>query len=461
MTKDDRVAFSLKIVSADAEAKGLDAAKASLLVQQAGIQKLDTANKNLFDPVNSLASAYQAELATLDGVIRSTTSEQDIVDAANKKIQNHFFPNDTSISVPDLSPFHNVWPRVQPFALSYSIGKNYVQVFPGSTTKESDKISVVTALISSASSFSDIQKTSGQKVSTVGGSCSLPSYTTQATCEAATPTPGVWTPGVATIVSYPEVQTLATALAAAVNDLKAFLLAELALIPSDPNNTAQNQAAKDDINNNILSALNAWLGYLDIKNVPNTVTASQFPTYDPSLLAPTKLHSAELSALSAALAARSTFQSIRISQLATVLGTISQDVNTGEIISKSGLYGKRYGFMLLRLNALGGSLTQLAGLMVASGAQNSIKQNTLATKATYMSILPTTLLKANASSTNIVHVVDASFLAVGNIVFVYAEGQEELTRGISAISGDMLTLSDVVPIKYTTSTKARIYKELN
>ena len=460
MIKDDRVAFSLKIVSADAEVKGLEVAKVALVKQQSIIQKLDTANKNLFDPSNALVNAYQAELAVLTGVVCSITLEQDILDAAAKKIQNHYFPNDLSTVVPSLTSLRNVWPRVQPFALTYAIGKNYVEVYPGSTQKESDLITSILTLISSASAFTDIEKTSGQKVASAGGTCSILTYTTQSTCEAATPTPGVWTPGIATIVTYPEVQTLANNLTSAVNALKSFLTSEALLIPIDLTQQTYNDAARNNINNVILPALNTWLAYLDTMNVPGTTSAIQFPTYDSNLLAPTKLHSAQLAALQAALNSRSTFQSTRINQIAAVLGNITQDINTGEIASKSGLYGKRYGFLLLRLNALGGSLTQLNSLQIASGAQDSIKANTIATKATYFGILPTSLFKANASGSTIIHVVDPSFLTVGDQVFIYAETQEELIRGVKAISGDMVTLSDSVPAKYTTSIKTRIYKDL-
>lgn len=458
MTTDDRTAFSLKIVSADAEAAGLDAAKASLLTQQATIQKLDTANKNLFDPSNVLVNAYQGELAQLSGIVYSTIVEQDILDAAAKKIRNHFFPNDTTAVVPSLSTLNNVWPRVQPFALTYGIGKDYVEVYPGSTPTEASVISPITALISSASAFLDIENTSGQHVVT-SGSCSLPSFTTESTCVLGG---GVWTAGPSSIVTYPDVVTLKSNLVTAVNALKTFLTAEVALIPTtDTANQAQNQAAIDNINNVIIAALNAWLAQPDFNPVPGSVSPAQFPTYDASLLAPTKLHSSQLATLQAALNTRLSFVTTRISQIGTVLGTIVQDINTGNITSQTGLYGKRYGFLLLRLNALGGSLTQLNSLQTASSAQDSIKANTLATKATYQSILPTTSLKSNASNSSMIHLMDTSFIAIGDTVYVYAEGQTELLRGVKAISGDLVTLNDVVPAKYTTAIKARLYKDLS
>lgn len=458
MTKDDRTAFSLKIVSADAEAAGLDAAKASLLTQQATIQKLDTANKNLFDPSNALANAYQGELAQLSGIVRSTIVEQDILDAAAKKIRNHFFPNDTTAVVPSLSGLNNVWPRVQPFALTYGIGKNYVEVYPGTTATEASVISPITTLITSAGAFLDIENTSGEHVAT-SGTCSLPGFTDQATCVLNS---GIWTAGPSSIVTYPAVVTLKTNLITAVNALKTFLTAEVALIPTtDTANQAQNQAAINNINSVILAALNAWLAQPDFNPVPGSVSPTQFPTYDPNLLAPTKLHSSQLATLQAALNARLAFITTRISQIGTVLGNIVQDVSTGNITSQTGIYGKRYGFLLLRLNALGGSLTQLNSLQTASGAQDSIKVNTLATKATYQTILPTSSLKSNASNSAMIHLIDTSFIAVGDTVYVYAEGQDELLRGVKAIAGDLVTLNDVIPAKYTTSIKARLYKDLS
>jgi hypothetical protein len=460
LSKDDRVAFSLKIVSAAAEVAGLDAAKAALGVQIAVIQKLDTANKNLFDPTNALVTAYQGELSALTGVAYTTIVEQDIQDAASKKLQNHFFPNDTTATVPSLSGLHNVWPRVQPFALTYSIGKNYSEG-NGTTSKEADLIGAINTLITAAGTHLDIENTSGQHVDPGTGTCSLSGYATEAACLAATPTPGVWTPGTATIVDFMDVITLKTNLMTAVSNLKSFLQTEVALIPTDPNQQANNTAAINNINNVIIPALDAWTALPAFNPVPNTVTAATFPTYNAALLAPTKLYSGNLSTLQTALNTRSTFVSTRVTQLQSVLGTIVQDVNTGNITSQTGLYGKRYGYMLLRLNALGGSLTQLAGLSVASGAQDSIKANTIATKATYFGIVPTSLLQASASGSNQIQVVDTTFLSPGDIVYIYAENQDELVRGIKSISGQLVTLSDVVPGKYTTSTKARIYKDLS
>jgi hypothetical protein len=460
MTQEDRIAFSLKIVGADAEAKGLDSAKATLQGEIAKVQKLDTANKNLFDPVNALINGYQSELEKLNGIQRTTITEQMILDSGAKKIQNAFFPNDTSVTVPSLSAFKNVWPQVKPFALTFAIGKNYTEGFAGTVTKESDLIQNCLTLISSASANTDIENTSGQTCG-ASGTCSIPIHTTQTAC---TTNGGIWTPGPDQIITFTAVHTLKTNLVNAVNALFSFLTTEgSSVVTNDPDSAkqAENNAALSNINTIIKPLLTAWLAYPDFQTVPPAITTcSAFFAYNPSLLAPTKLHSTELTALQNALNTRLTFLTTRTSQITTNLGGITQDLNTGDLTSSTGLYGKRYGFLLLRLNAFGGSLTQLIGLQTATGAQDGIKANVLDTKATYNAILPTTPLKANANGSAIIHVIDPTLYSVGDTVYVYAENQEELKRAIKAISGNMVTLNDVVPGKYRTSEKARMYKDL-
>lgn len=464
MTQDDRIAFSLKIVSADAEAASLDAAKASLQAEIEKSQKLDTANKNLFDPPNALSNRYQLELQKLDGIVRTTITESDILDAGAKKVQNHFFPNDLSVTVPSLSGSHNVWTKVKPFALTYANGKNYTEGYPGSTTKEGDLINSILSLISSSSSYMNIELTSGQHCSATTGSCSLPLYVTQSTCEAATPTPGVWTPGPDAITTFPAVQTLKTNMVSAVNTLISFIDAEIAsIVNDDPDaaNQTMNNAAVNDLTNVIRPTLVAWLALTDFVAVPGGIaTCIAFYAYNPSLLGPTKLHSTELTQLQTALNTRASYVSTRTGQLnGPILGVVNQDLDTGETTG-SGIYLKRYNFLTLRLNALGGSLTQLQGLQVASGAQTSIKANILATKAIYQSIVPTSMLKANASGNETINLVDPSFLSVGDTVYVYANNQEELKRAVKSITGGLVVLNDIVPAKYRTVDKARLYKDL-
>ena len=434
----DRIAFSGQIVGAAAQIKAIAQAQAQLQVAINQLQALDTANMNLFTPSNLLINSYQSELSDLDGNGRTVIVEQDIQDAANKKFQNHFFPNDTSTTVPSISSLHNVWPYVTPYALGFGIGKSYSEAYT-TVTKEGDDISAITTLIASTSVYTDQELTTGDALSS--GSCSLPQYTDQASCLAHS---GTWTPG--TLGPSSEIAAIKTNMVNAVNALKTFLTAEVALIPTnDPANQTNNQAAINNINNVTIPALNTWLAY---------------PDFESTGAGPSKLHSTQMGALSTALSNRTTFIATRITQLNAILGTITQDITNGNVTG-SGLYLTRFNYLVLRLNLLGGSLSQLAASKAASNAQTSISANVSSTAATYANILPTTLLAAAGNGTAAVSVVDASKYSVGDTVFVVADGQPELQRAIKSIAGLLITLNDVIPAKYTTDINVRLYKDLS
>lgn len=456
LSKEDRIAFSLNIVTAPEKLKAFEMSQAQTQAEIDKLTKLDAANKNLFDPVNALVNAYQAESAKLDGVLRTAITEQDIQDSASRILQNHFFPNDTTVTVPSLAANHNVWIRIPAFAITYAIGKNYTEGY-GTTQKEGDILTNILSLISSASAYTDMNNTTGQQCGATG-SCSNPLYTTQATC---TLNGGTWTPGPDAITTYPAVQTLKTNLVTAVNDLKTFLLAEVAVIPTnDPVNQTENQAAINNINNVIIPALNTWLAYNDFNTAHGQTTCVGFNNYNSNLLAPTKLHSTQLAALQTAINNRSSFVTTRTAQVLGYLGTIVQDLSTGELTTQTGLYGKRYGFLALRLHALDGSLSKLKALLNGRDSQNSIKANITNTKNTYMSILPTSILKAPGNGTNSITLTDTSFLSPGDTVWVTADGQEELQRAVKSVSNDTVVLNDVIPAKFRPAEKARLYKDL-
>lgn len=436
LSKDDRLIFSLKQVSAADQIKSISAAQGLVQSQVAQVQQLDNANKNLFDPVNTRISSYQVEFGYIDGNSRTTISEQNILDAVNKKLKNSFFPNDTTTSVPSLSSFNNVWTKVVPFALNYGIGKNYSEAYTV-IPNENNLITTALGYITSSNSYTDIQNTTGQ-------SC----------------TPGVPTD---TIANDPAIQTLASNLIQSINDLKAVLLSEVSSIVTNDTNPviqSQNNAAINDINNIILPALNTWLGYVTFNTAHGQTTCTGFNGYNSNLLAPTKLHSTQKAALQSALLARQSFLSTRVSQLNSLLGTIVQDVNTGSITSSSGLYGQRYSFLVLRIDSVTGSLTQLNSFQSTINAQEQIKSTINQNKNTYFSILPTSIFAAPANGTNTINLTNASFLSVGDTVYIAAENQEELQRAVKNVSGNVVTLNDTVPSKYRPADKARLYKDL-
>jgi hypothetical protein len=437
LSQDDRIAFSSQVIGAAAQIKGLQGAQTQLQVQINKLQKLDDANKNLFDPVNALVTAYQQEMSDLDGNGRTSILEQDVQDAANKVLRNHFFPNDVNTVVPSLAAMSNIWPKTSPFALGFGIGKSYSEAYTV-VTKEPDLVSAVVTVIASTSPYTDFELTTG---TSTNGTCSLPSYTDEASCLAAMPTPGVWTSNSVAI------HTILTNMVAAVNTLKTFVVAEAAIIVTTDTsapNQSQNAAAVNNLNNVFIPALNTWLA---------------LPDFEGSGAGPSKMHSTQMNALHTALTNRSTFITTRIAQLNTTLGTVAQDVSTGDITSATGYYGKRYNYLSLRLNILGGSLSQLSSAKAATGAQTSIIANINSTASTYKSFLPTSGLKASGNNTNIIHVIDSSLFSVGDSVYVVADGQDELQRAVKAKSGDAITLNDIIPSKY--SSNIRIYKDLS
>ena len=437
----DRLAFSLQIVGAAGQIAGLTAAKAQLATAIAKAQSLDTANMNLFTPVNALVTSYQTEYGMLDGNLRTAISEQNIQDAANRILQNYFFPNDTNTTVPSLSASHNIWTKVKPYALNYAIGKSYGETY-GTTPKEPDSISAITTLIASTSVYTDLELTTGQSLSS--GTCSLPSYTDSASCTAHG---GTWTPG--SLGPDSTIHTILNNMKTAVNALKTFLTTEAAAIVTTDTaspNQSQNAAAVSNINTVIIPALNTWLAY---------------PDFESTGAGPSKMHSTQMGALSSALAARSTYITTRLSQLLAIVGTISQDLSTGELISSSGVYGKRYGYIVLRLNALGGSLSQLVSMKTSANAQDSIIASIKSTKATYLGIVPTSALGAPGNGTATISAADASMFSVGDTVYVAADNQPELQRAVKSINGNSIVLNDIVPAKYVPSSNARIYKDIS
>lgn len=453
----DRQTFSLKIVSADVDVQTYITAKAQLQAAVDALQAQDQGNANLYAPINDKVNLYQSEISMLDGNQREVITEQDIQDAAAVKIRNHFYPNDTSVTVPSLAGSQNVWTKAKPLAITYAIGKNYTETYTV-IQKENDLVNAALASISTAQAQIDVLNTSGLATSAGTGTCSIGSYTTQSTCTAGG---GTWTPGTPTLVTDTVTATLLANLKTTINALVAFLTAEAAVIVSNESDTtikAQNLAALNYINNTIKPALATWLAYPDF-NATN-INLSNYSTYNTNLNAPTKLHNIQLTALKNALTGRQTFSATRLAQLNVVLGGITQDLTTGDVSASTGLYGRRYNFLILRLDLLNGSLCKLSSMKQASGAQDSIISSIKNAKATYLSVLPTSLLAAPGNGTKLIQVVDASMFAVGDMIYVIAANQEELLRAVASVSGNAVTLNDVVPAKYRPQDQARIYKDI-
>jgi hypothetical protein len=457
LSQDDRIAFSKKIVETPFLIAAINRSKQSLEIEKAKAQKLDGGHKNLVDGRTTLINAYQLELTKLDGNTRSTLTESDQQDAANFVVGNHLYPNDPNNPPPSTAPM--VWTKTKPYARNKAVGKFYNEAYT-STTKEGDFISAVQAEITNIQgTYHIMEQVTGQNcVST--GSCSLPAYTTQPTCVG---NGGIWTPGSDLIATYPAMQTALSTLITKVNDLKTFLQGEAAVVclsDTDATRSAQNQAALNNINNVIIPAIDAWLAVTNFNTAHGQTTCVGFYAYNASLLAPTKLSTTIINTLLTALTTRTSFVSTRSSQLSGYLGSITQNLSTGDTTG-TGLYFERWSFVQLRLNLLGGSLITIKGFDRGQTAQEDQITNLNAAKATYELILKCSAFAAPATGTKYLNVKSSAGFSVGDSVFVMADDQQEIVRTIEAINGNRITFGQPIPANYRDSSFGRIYKDLS
>jgi hypothetical protein len=457
LSKEDRIAFSKKIVEAPYMVAAINKSKAAILVEKDRAQRLDDGHKNLVDAKTFYIDKFQLEFGLIDGNDRSILTESDIQASANFVLGNFFYPNDINNPAPSLAP--GIWTKTKPYARNKGVGKFFNEAY-GSVTGEVATIATIQAAVTSIQgSYTAIQRVSGQEC-VVTGTCSLPIYTTQATCLL---NGGIWTPGADLIQTNAALQAAVTSLVANVNSLKSILLAEASAIYTadpDPTRQAEATAALNDINNIIIPAIDTWLALADYNTAHGQTTCAGFNAYNPVSLGPTKLQAADIAALTTALGTRSTFNTTRQSQLGGYLGTMTQNLSTGDVTG-SGFYFQRWSFLQLRLNMLGGSLLALKGFERALTAQDEQIANVNAGKAAYELVLQCTGFAAPGNGTKYLHVKSSAGFSVGDNVFVTADDQEELIRTIDLIEGNRIRLGQPVPSNYRDQAFGRIYKDLS
>ena len=457
LSKDDRIAFSKKIVEAPFVTASINNSKAAISIEKDKAQKLDGGHKNLVDGKTFYIDKFQAEFAKIDSNDRSALLESDIQNSANFVVGNFFYPNDINNPPPSLAP--SIWTKTKPYARNKGVGKFYNEAY-GSIAGEVPTISSILAAISSIQgSYTAIQRVTGQECVETG-TCSNPFYTDQPSCLLGG---GIWTPGPDVVQTYTALHSAVTSLVSSVNSLKTILIAETTFIyTSDPDPTRQSQAvaALNDINNVIIPAIDAWLGLADYNTAHGQTTCVGFNGYNPVSLGPTKLQAADVSTLVSALTTRSAFNTTRQSQLGGYLGSLTQNLTTGNVTG-SGFYFERWSFLQLRLNMLGGSLLALKGFERALVAQDDQIANIESGKAAYELILRCTGFAAPANNTKYLHVKSSAGFSVGDSVFVIADDQEEIVRTIDLIEGNRIRLGQPVPANYRDSAFGRIYKDLS
>jgi hypothetical protein len=178
------------------------------------------------------------------------------------------------------------------------------------------------------------------------------------------------------------------------------------------------------------------------------------------LLQQTKFRTDGFNILKNEIIARLSFITIRISEINTNLGNISQNLTTGEITSSSGLYGERFPFINLRLNLMSGTLKKLEGLKLGQRSQDETVNFNSQALAAYGSVMTTSLLSAPSTGSDRVHIKDASGLNVGDTVYIVANDQPEVQLVVLSKAGNMIQLNQEVSQRYRTDNLSRIYKIL-
>lgn len=455
LTQEERLAISKKIVEIPLQNAVADQTSAQIDVQKQKAIKEDNANKKLLDDVNILVHGYQLETERYDGNGRTQLIEQDLIDSADRKLQNFFFPNDMQTPTPSLAD--GIWKQFVAFSGNKALGKTYLEAY-SSVQKEQDLIDDVNAKIAIVEGFSAIIRSTGQSCGATG-TCSLPQYTTESTC---TSNGGTWTAGPDLIDTDSAMQTAGSDLIASIQAWENFMQGTFSIVvttDTESTRSAQNIASKADITNAI-SVIDSWQALASYDTTHGQVTCLGFNSYNVALLDPTKFRAAELQTIKDEITARQAFITTRLGQLNTNLGTIVQNMSTGELTSTTGFYGQRMRIIDMRLNAMGGSLTKLKGLERGQTAQQEMKNSNNNTAAVYASVMVATAFRAPSTGSNIIHVLDATGFAVGNSVYVAAEKQSEISTTITNIQNNTITLADKIPQKYRQNEFARMYKVL-
>lgn len=471
LTQAERIEISKKIIDIPVQNAAFDRIKANLNQNLIKITNEDNANKSLMDNSTDFINPYQSELTELDGIERTVMVEQDLINGAKKIKQNYFFPNDNQVALPSVPD--GIWKFLTPFSGSIAIGKTYVEVFPSTgNVIEQDKIDAVNAQITIIETAVDNARSTGLECSEdASGSCSgedNPPQLDQVSCELDN---GTWTPtgGTDTYDPEPVIQQALIDLVAAINDWKAFIITEKALILTTDTNAgrqADNDAAIADIDNAI-SVIDSWFLYDDwdtttaLPSGSGGTACTAFALMVAADFDPSKLRETELQEIKDETAAREVFTLTRITQLLTNLGSIGQDLSTGEINgSGSGLYDARYKAINVRLNLLGGSLNKKLGTERGQDAQDAQKGTNDSAASLYDSVMKVSLLRAPASNTGTIHILSSADFSIGDAIYIIGEDQLELTGSIVNIQDNTVFLDFSIPEKYTHENRSRLYKVL-
>jgi len=472
LSQTDRISLSKKITDIPRQNETAELIKELL---ESGKQKAiaeDNVNKDLMDGKTALVNPYQKELTNYNSILTNELVEQDIIDGADKKFRNFFFPNDIATSLP--STPDGIWKNFPPSGHSKAIGKIYEEVFPStSEIKEQDKIDTLNTAIIAVEAIADEIRSSGQECSEdLSGTCLgdiPPGATDQTTCEN---NGGTWTPngGPDTYSSSAAAATALSDLQAAIDDWKSFVEATKVLIQSentadsDTGRQAQNNTAIADIDN-LISVIDTWDVFQDFDTTTSLPSGTGgagcalFAALDDTDFDPSKLRVTELQPIKDEITAREIFIPTRISEVNTNLGSITQAAD-GKIDAADGFYGDRFRIIDLRLNLIAGSLNKVKGAEAGQNAQDELIASNENAEIVYSTVLKVSLFRAPASGGTVVHLKDASEFNPGDNVFIVADTQQEISTSVISKNGNAVTVADNIPKKYRQNDAARLYREV-
>lgn len=185
LTPDQRKAMSREILEIPEKNKQIDETSSQLTEEVAKLKELDDSNKAFFDQKNVLVNAYQGEIGLKTGNLRTQVTEQNIIDAADMKSGNIFFPNEISSPPPSIPG--GIWLQMSPFLLGYGVGKTKLEVYTYSADNETALTSYIGGKITQIEGKSNLYRTTGQNCTvvvsppsnTIGPDPNLPGWKTE------------------------------------------------------------------------------------------------------------------------------------------------------------------------------------------------------------------------------------------------------------------------------------------
>jgi hypothetical protein len=429
LSQADRIAISSKVLAIPTQNASITQSQSSISASITQAQSADNANKNLVSGQTTLINAYQLEIQNLDGNTRTTILEQNLQDAVNRVQGNFFFPNTPAVPLPDVPS--GMWTKFPGFYMGYGQGKDYLESYvamPGELPLISDAQNQIAILLT---------KTLVTRIT--GQSCSSDVISADAPTQ--------------------------TAMMALVNDVIALQTAaqnEQSAIASntDTNSTNKNNTSVALANiQPFLNAIKPWLSLptFSTNYSSETDTCALFDDLTLSQLTPTKGDTVNLAYIQSLLNSRSPQVTARIAQIGSILGSITQSSTDGSFTSATGLYGARAKTLDLRINTLGGSLTQLINLQNSISALGSMQTSHNNAANVYSGVITVTGLAAGANGTAYLNVTSSVGFAAGNQIYIVSDTQPEIPAYIKSISGNQLLLDRSISAIYQKSDNGRVY----